>query len=1011
MLNIEKWWEDPGILERGREKPRAYYIPYGDTASAQSRKRAHSPYYQSLNGSWKFKYSSSVKNAEQGFYEEAADVSHWDNLTVPSCWQLNGYDQLHYTNVNYPFPCDPPFVPDANPIGMYARDFYISDQWEHKKKYVVFEGVNSCFYLWVNGQFVGYSQGSRVPAEFDLSSCVRPGKNRMAVLVLKWCDGSYLEDQDVWRFSGIFRDVYLLARNQDHIRDVFVRQTLADDYQQAVVQCEVETVGSPEVSAVLKDSDGRTIENIQAVTSGSGTFKLEVEKPALWNAEAPYLYELYLHAGSEVLLFRVGFRTVEIKQGVFQINGRPVKLKGVNRHDSHPQLGQTIPLQHMIKDLNLMKRHNINTIRTSHYPNDPRFYDLCDEYGFYVVDEADLECHGAAPAGDFHMFTKHPDWRNAFVDRAKRMVERDKNHSSVIMWSMGNESGYGVNHIAMAEWTKSRDASRPVHYEGAAAHYRGNSNTSSLDVNSRMYPSLDELTQYVQNETESKPLFLCEYSHAMGNGPGDLQDYWELIYQYPKLMGGCVWEWCDHGILSKTSDGETFYAYGGDFGDEPNDGNFCLDGLVSPDRIPHTGLLELKKVIAPVRIEAKNLDSLTFTVTNLYDFSDLSKLAFAWKVERDGRLVQQGELQGIQAGPGEQQEVTLPETLKSVLSGRTFITLTCRTMQDTRWASRGHEVTFAQFERKARSADEDAGMKAALQETVKAAGPLDVASIGHELHISGLDFHYVFDRYQGTFTKLSKQGTALLQGPAVFTIWRAPTDNDRNIRHQWQAEGYDRAEMKIYHTEVKETSEAALKMTVSFSLGGYIKKPILTGTAIWLVSSSGEITLQTEVKVRDDLLFLPRFGLQLVMPQGMEEVEYFGYGPHESYVDKRCSAKIGLFHTTVDEMFENYPMPQENGSHFGTERAVVSNALGMGLAFGGSQPVSFNAAHYTPADLTQAQHPYELSRRNETIVHLDYKMSGIGSNSCGPELLEKYRFDEKTFNFSLSIAPICKEDE
>ncbi|MDF2923773.1 MAG: glycoside hydrolase [Paenibacillaceae bacterium] len=1012
MIRVTPYWENPGILHENREAPRAYYIPYREEAAAAAGKRGRSPYYQTLNGSWKFSYHTSVKEVQDGFYQTDADVAAWDDLIVPSCWQTNGYDQLHYTNVNYPIPCDPPYVPDANPAGLYVREFQFSGDLDGKEQYLVFEGVNSCFYLWVNGEYAGYSQGSRIPAEFNVTAKLRKGLNRVAVMVLKWCDGTYIEDQDLWRYSGIYRDVYLLSREKAHIRDVFNRQEFSAGFAHVRLNSEIETTGALQVKADLKDAQGSVVATGSSVVDGKGVIGLEVTNPVLWNAENPYLYSLTLQAGDEVLRFGVGFKQVIVKDGVFTINGKAVKLKGVNRHDSHPVLGQTIPVNHMIKDLNLMKTHNVNTIRTSHYPNDPRFLDLCDVYGFYVVDEADLECHGIGSAegwaeGSFHRLSVNPAWKEAFVDRAIRMVERDKNHACIVMWSMGNESGYGGNHIAMAEWTRKRDASRPVHYEGAAAKYHGDPNVEALDVHSRMYASIAEMEEFVRDESNTKPLFQCEYSHAMGNGPGDLKDYWDVIYKYPKLMGGCVWEWCDHGVLTATPDGVPYFAYGGDFGDKPNDGNFCIDGLVTPDRKPHTGLLELKQVIAPVRIEAADLEQGKLTLTNLYDFSDLSGLEFFWKVEQDGETVQQGVLEGAEAGPQQQQTVAVPYRLASNASGNYYLTVSARTKQDSRWAAAGYEIVFAQFELPVASA-------AAQADQSSAASVLSVEAVqnGHVLELTGADFRHTFDLYDGAFTGISKHGVQLLQGPASFNIWRAPTDNDRRIKLKWQDDGFDRAGMKVYSAEWSQDGDTGVDIAVSFSLGGYIRYPILHGEAKWHVDGAGEISLKVQVKVRESVPFLPRFGLQVVMPAGNEEVEYFGFGPHESYNDKRHSVRKGKYLLTVDEMFENYVMPQENGSRYGTEWAIVSNELGMGLKFTStSEDFSFNAAHYTPADLTNAGHTYELVKRKETVVQLDYKVSGVGSNSCGPELLKKYRLDEKEFSYELRIKPVFKEDE
>nr|WP_261302778.1 glycoside hydrolase family 2 TIM barrel-domain containing protein [Paenibacillus andongensis] len=1009
MIHINRYWEDLSVLQVNRETPRAHYIPYADAGSAKSGKRARSPFYQTLNGSWKFQYHRSVRDVEEAFYEESANVSAWDELIVPSCWQVNGYDQLQYTNINYPFPCDPPYVPDNNPAGLYVREFNLSGYWDKKDKYIVFEGVNSCFYLWVNGKFAGYSQGSRVPAEFNVSSLLREGKNRIAVMVLKWCDGSYLEDQDAWRYSGIFRDVYLLARDSVHVRDVFNKQTFEDGFRKVTLLTELETTGQVTIRAELKDAEGNLVGTDEADVDGKGTLRFEVTDPVLWNAEKPNLYQLYVHSGNEVLQFPVGFRQITITNGVFQINGQAVKLKGVNRHDSHPELGQTIPLNHMIKDLVLMKKHNINTIRTSHYPNDSRFMELCDEYGFYVIDEADLECHGMGTASEewddtnIHLLSQKPEWKASFLDRAIRMVERDKNHPSIVMWSLGNESGYDVNHIAMAEWIKSRDASIPVHYEGAASS-QANPDVESLDMVSRMYASVQEIEAYAKDEKHKKPLFLCEYSHAMGNGPGDLKDYWDAIYKYPKLMGGCVWEWCDHGIKTVSKEGTPFFAYGGDFGDKPNDGNFCIDGLITPDRKPHTGLLELKKVIAPIRIEAQDLRKGTIKVTNLYDFIDLSHLGLHWKVEMDRQIVQQGQLSSIEAAPHGHQMVTIPYDLPETSAGTYMLTLSCWLKEQTNWAEAGYEITFEQFELPVEQVTESG-------DSLRQMFPLQAYQEGDILTIEGFDFCHSFDLYSGTIQKMSKQGVNMLQGPAQLTIWRAPTDNDMHVKERWLNAGYDRTAMKIYRCDWTKIDETTVEIKSDFSLGSDSRFIALHGEAIWRVNGTGEISVKLQVKVGEKQVYLPRFGLQLTMPQGMEEVEYLGFGPHESYIDKRQSVKKGRYLMTVDEMFEDYIMPQENGSRYGTAWAIVSNEQGMGIKFSSAEDFSLNVAHFTPEDLTRAAHNYELAKRKETIVHLDYKMSGVGSNSCGPQLLEPYRLDEKEFAFELRLMPVFKEDE
>jgi len=618
-----------------------------------------------------------------------------------------------------------------------------------------------------------------------------------------------------------------------------------------------------------------------------------------------------------------------------------------------------------------------------------------------------LECHGVATAGGwsseaFHVLTKNPEWEKAFLDRAKRLVERDKNHPCVIIWSMGNESGYGINHIAMAKWTRTRDNSRLVHYEGAAENYKGNTDIDCLDVESRMYASTEYIEKYAQNEDNKKPLFLCEYCHAMGNGPGDLKDYWNVIFKYPKLMGGCVWEWCDHGIKAVTADKKEFYAYGGDFGDKPNDGNFCLDGLVYPDRKPHTGLLELKKVIAPVRIETEDFKKGIIKITNLFDFIDLSDLAIGWRVEKDGQTVQQGEITELQITPNKSQVYELGYIIPEISESRFFLIVNCVQKTDTLWAEKGYEITFEQFKLPVKKAE---FIKKKYIPFIKLEQKDDLVTI------EGFDFYHIFDLYDGAFTKVSKNYVDMITQMPKFNIWRAPTDNDRNVKNKLVEEGYDRAVTHVYDAKITDSSDTFVEIAVNFSLGGYSKYPILHGEAIWTVNGTGEILLKVKVKVRESLVFLPRFGLQLIMPSGTEEVEYFGYGPYESYLDKKQSAKKSKYLTTVDEMFENYLMPQENGSRCGTEWVIISNEFGMGLKFVADTDFSFNAAHYTPEDLTAAGHPYELNKRKETVVNIDYKISGVGSNSCGPELLEKYRLEEKEFEFNLTIISVFKEDE
>ncbi len=1005
MNFVEKFWEDPEKLHINCEKPRAYFIPYSNENTAAKCLRGDSDYFRSLNGVWKFKYNDSVNDVEDGFYTPDFETAEWDNIPVPSNWQLLGYDMPNYTNVGYPYPCDPPYVPDMNPAGIYVRELRLEKHPE-KEYCLVFEGVDSCFYLWVNGEFAGYSQVSHMTSEFMVTSLLKSGSNRIAVMVLKWCDGSYLEDQDMWRLSGIFRDVYLLERDKVHILDVFAKTKLDPSYTQGMLKCDLEISGggSLEVRAVLNDPSGNAVGSITKKIDGSGTLKFEVPHPSLWSAETPDLYSLFLYAGNEIILIKSGMRSIEVRDSVILINGRAVKFKGVNRHDSHPELGHTIPPWHMKQDLVLMKQHNINAIRTSHYPNDPRFLEYCDEMGFYVISEADLECHGLVLVGETNMLAEEPGYQKAFLDRMHRMVERDKNHACIVMWSLGNESGFGQNHIEMAKWAKARDDSRLIHYEGACwLSIADKVDNSCLDVFSNMYTEVKAIEdQLLAKSNENRPIILCEYSHAMGNGPGDLKDYWYMFYSHPRLAGGFVWEWTDHSVKAHTSKDTEYFAYGGDFGDKPNDGNFCIDGLVYPDRRPHTGLLELKQVIAPVNIEALDINSGEFKLTNLYDFIDLSHLVLNWRIERDGEFVDGGTIDHLNVLSHESQAIKLPYAAADKISGRTFLLVWFTLNKEMPWAQRGHVVGQSQFELPARP-----HQKKELRASDMASLLIDDS--GRYITIEGIDFKYVLDKVTCMFTSIKYNGASLISAQPKLNIWRAPTDNDRNIMKAWEDEGYDRIVPHIYSVSIESRSEKHITIACSYSLGSYIKKPVIRGELKWTIFGSGDILADIKAEVREGIPFLPRFGLQFVMPEGNDRVDYFGYGPHESYIDKHRSTTVGRYSASVKDMHEDYIMPQENGSHYKTEWAAITDLLGTGLLFSGMNGFSLNVSHFTPEDLTKAKHTYELNPRKETIVNLDYMMSGVGSNSCGPELQPQYRLEERKIDFNLRITPVSIE--
>ncbi|MDR1001285.1 MAG: DUF4981 domain-containing protein [Clostridiales bacterium] len=1051
---IKNAHHDPTITNIGRQPPRAYYTPFDKNVVNSTNlrlinlKRQLSPYYKSLNGIWSFDLVTNV--SDQLLDEMRSNPQSLETpyvLPVPSCWQTQGFGQCNYTNINYPFPVDPPRVPSSNEAGVYKTSFSLTEAWTNRKKYIVFEGVNSCLYLWINGQFAGFSKGSRLPAEFDITSYAQPGENCVTAIVLKWCDGSYLEDQDCWRFSGIFRDVYILSRDTAHVRDVFVRNAISEAGANFIF--EIEADSGLDITVFLFRDNRAAAQEQYATVGGDGKARLVVpiDYPAPWNAEKPILYQAIVAAGDEALVFDIGLIETEITADyALAINGVPVKLKGVNRHDFSPVNGQTVTLEEMRNDLLAMKRHNINTIRTSHYPNDPRFLLLCAYYGFYVIDETDLESHGMQATGDWSGLSTSQSWRAAHVDRARRMVERDKNCPAVIMWSLGNEAGYGPNHYAMAQYMKERDPSRLVHYEG---FYAGPDTPSDiLDIESCMYPHISRLINTAADPEKTKPFFMCEYSHAMGNGPGDLADYWEIIYASPKLIGGCVWEWWNHGIYAaKMDDGSViptsaqsydaaravqhFIAYGGDFSDTPNDGNFCLDGLVAPDGTPMPGLMELKNVYSPFDAVDAFPTRGGILIKNRYDFTDLSEFFIEWRVEKNGELVRQSQLFDVRCEP--HGEVVLPfpvddpHYVVANASDDRRLMISLRRKSATEWSESGYEVGFRQIE------ISRGNPLPALNISCDTKELLTYDCDNHCARIKGANFEYLFDKTSGQIVQMIHAGKRLLTAPITFDIWRAPTDNDMHVKGFWREEGVDRAVMYAYDTTASygaapdgvdlnngEMVARVYEIVVDYILGSHTKPPALKGKATWVFYPSGKISLKTDVTVRDMTarhplipdpvkLFIPRFGIRAELADA-ERITYYGYGPNESYQDKHSGSWRGKFKTTVDDMFVNYFYPQENGARYDCAYAAVTNGFGQGLLFSSAKGFSFNASHYDSHGMDAAKHPCDLHKLPQTIVNVDYKTSGVGSNSCGPILQEKYQLIERGFTFEVDITPVWLED-
>lgn len=1012
-LGIPDYHKTIKTLHDGCEKPHAYFIPYADRDTADRDNRGASPFVKSLCGNWDFRYYESVHDIED-FLAPGFDRGEMETMPVPRSWQTmldRGYDVPQYTNVSYPYPVDPPKVPERNPAGLYIRDFCVDAQMlDGKRVLMTFEGVDSCFYLFVNGVYCAYSQVSHCTSEIDVTERLHAGSNTVAVLVLKWCDGSYLEDQDMWRMSGIFREVLLVARDTIHVRDLFVKTALTDEPSKADVTCTVETTGALDVRYTLLTPGGDVVSGGVRHISDRETLEIAtLTEPVLWSDENPALYTLYIEAGREVIRIPVGVRRVEVRDGVVLLNGQPIKARGVNRHDSHPILGHATPLAHIREDLMIMKRNNINMVRTSHYPNDPRFYALCDEYGILVCDETDLETHGFQMAGQWNRTTDDPAWEAAYLDRSERMFERDKNHPSVIMWSVGNESGCGRNHRAQADYFHRVDPSRLVHSEDESAYSNWQAMKSEdpavseaakadtcIDVDSRMYPTLDGMREIVA--TSRRPLFLCEYSHAMGNGPGDLGAYWALMRSSDRYFGGCVWEYCDHSVATgENVFAAPHYTYGGDFGEDQHDGNFCVDGLVYPDRRIGTGMLELKEVLKPFAVTAGRTPG-EITVESYRYFESLSDLDLIWQVREDGELLFSGSVP-LDNEPREVKTYRLFSGFTP--SGITTLDVSVRYREPTDFSDAGYEVGSAQL----LLSDDRAQVYAPKKASVTLADTPDalVVCVGETV--------YTFLRHTGLLSSLVDNGTEMLLAPMVPTIWRAPTDNDRNVKSKWYALRLNSAKPEFYGWGEPEVAPDRVTLHANIALVVPGRRPRLKAEIAYTVTAEG-LTVTCNAHVLPDILAqapLPRFGFRLTMPEGCEDVRYFGLGPVESYADKHLAARLGDFRTTVTENFVPYIRPQENGAHDGCRFAAVSDIGGQGLYFT-ADTFSLTATHYSPEQLTEKEHHYELVPEHETTVIIDYRQAGIGSNSCGPELLPEYRLSEEAFSFTFRIKPVFVGD-
>lgn len=1012
-MMIPRYYEDLSILHDNTMPMRSYYIPASQKMNTLIEHREDSDRFQLLNGVWKFQYYKSVYDLKEAFYRTSFNTKDFDDITVPGVWQIAGYDSPQYTNIRYPFPFDPPYLPQDIPCGAYVRKFTYHENIDAPKIYLNFEGVDSCFFVWLNGKYTGYSQVPHATAEFDVTEFLKEGENTIAVLVLKWCDGSYLEDQDKFRMNGIFRDVYLLKRPERAIWDYHITTQIKENT--AKIKLNVTFDFSIPVSVTIEDQ-ARAVVATDTI-SDDGSIEFKIPNPTLWNTEHPYIYTLTLQSSYETIVDYIALRTIEIRDKVIYFNGQKIKFRGVNRHDSDPETGFTVSVPQIKKDLSLMKQHNFNSIRSSHYPNAPYFYQMCDLYGFMVIEEADIEAHGPymlyrKEDTDYNRFKRwnekiadDPIWEESILDRVQHMVQRDKNRFCIVMWSMGNESAYGCNFEKALRWTKKFDPCRLTQYE--SARYRNYDVTydySNLDLYSRMYPAMNEIEEYLE-EDGSKPFLLVEYCHAMGNGPGDLEDYFQLIQKDDRMCGGFVWEWCDHAIAhGKTESGKTIYYYGGDHDEELHDGNFCMDGLVFPDRTPHTGILEYKNVYRPVRVVSYDQETGKLVLHNYLDFDDLKDyLDIRFEVIKDGlSTVQKGKLSPFSVMPHTDGVTELNVTIPS--EGKIYLKLIYRLKKETPFLKKNFILGFDEILLK----NEDGRNQMALSWLKKTdqVKEIRVHETDTEVTINSKDFTYTLDRRTGLFEQMQFSSRNYLIHPMELNIWRAPTDNDMYLKSKWKKARYDKAYTRAYTVETIQNMHGIFIVSHVAVVADSIQK-ILDITINWKIDNDGKLSSVMYAEKDDEFPVLPRFGIRMFLDKRLKNVSFYGMGPQESYRDKHQGAYHALFRTKINDLHEDYIRPQENGSHFDCDYVVFSAAQ-FGIAAAAEKPFSFNASCYTQEKLEDTAHNYELEESDSIVFCLDYALNGIGSNSCGPALLEKYQFDDTSFQLEFTLVPFSK---
>lgn len=1008
-----KVWENYQVDGINRMKPRAHFLSFPDRERALLGSNCYTHAFRNLNGVWKFLFLDAPEYSPEGFYENDFDTSGMDDITVPGNWQLQGYGKMHYSDLWYNFPINPPYVPTENPTGIYKRKFYVDESYRDKQVLIRFCGVDSAYHLWINGQEVGYSKGARIEAEFDITDIVRIGEeNDVTVRVYQWSDGTYLEDQDMWWESGIFRDVELLGVPKNGINDFAVTADLDDTYKDGLFSVNGSLRGKEDVQITfeLMDAEEKEVLRGTAVSDGAD-FGFSAVMPGVhhWTAETPYLYQLLITVEKngkiiEVIPQQVGFRNIRLRGDIFLVNGVAIKFKGMNRHDYNPRNGRVVSRDEIEKDIILMKQFNVNAIRTCHYPNSYDLYELCDRYGMYVIDETDLECHGFELTGNYAWLSDNPEWETAYVSRMVRMIARDRNYPCILMWSLGNESSSGCNFAKMTEVAHQMDPTRLVHYEG-------DFDMDYADVYSTMYTWLENPEKpFVMKDIVEKskhPHILCEYCHAMGNGPGNLKEYQDIFYAHDKMQGGFIWEWFDHGIESYTENGEKYYRYGGDFGDDPSNKDFCIDGMLMPDRTPSPGLYEYKKVIEPITTTAIDLHKGIIRLLSRYDFADLNQFRLVYQVMEDDVMLQSGSMDLPSIPARTSRDIQIPYKLQNIHTkpgAEYYLNISYQLKNRTSYAPAGHELATAQFRLPI--------YREGLEKIPE--GVLQVTKTHTLLRASGADFHVDFDLVRGNITGIVRDGMELMTKGPRLTFWRAPISNDMEMIDQMKKKYFLHLEHEIVRDIHYEEDGHFLRVMVKTINGTTNSAWHFDTTYEYVVCPTGDILIRVSgvPAGKQDCApeMFPRIGVSMQLNPQMEYVRYFGRGPRENYADSKEAGLMGVYENTVDGLFTNYVVPQANGNHMDCKWVSLTNDRGMGIVASTEGSFNFSASFYEEKDLEEAKHTCDLRKRDYIVFHVDYKQNALGTYSCGQWQLEKYRAKNEPFTVEFRLTPFNKKE-